>query len=79
MRFQKSELEDFIGVLFIDSNSNSNLNLTLFNAKGSIHGTVLGYNSSQAIHISIGNAVQKRFNTLIRLTGMISCLPPRYI
>ena len=78
MRFQKSQLEDFNGLLFIDSDSNSNLNLTLFNAKGSIHGTVLGYNSSQAIHITIGNVVKKRFNTLIRLTGMISCVPPRY-
>ena len=77
MRFQKSRLENFKGALTIDSNSNSNLNLTLFNAKGSIHGTVNGYNSSQAIHISIGNEEITRFNKLIRLTGMVSCVPPR--
>ena len=77
MRFQKSRLENFEGALTIDSNSNSNLNLTLFSAKGSIHGTVNGYNSSQAIHISVGNEEVKRFNKLIRLTGMVSCVPPR--
>ena len=77
MRFQKSRLQNFDGALTIDSNSNSNLNLTLFNAIGSIHGTVNGYNSSQAIHISIGNEEMTRFNKLIRLTGMVSCVPPR--
>ena len=78
MRFQKSMLEDFSGVLVVDSNSNSNLNLTLFNVKGSIHGIVNGYNSSQAIHISIGSTkVHKKVHKLIRLTGMVSCVPPR--
>ena len=77
MRFQKSMLEDFSGVLAVDSNSNSNLNLTLFNVKGSIHGTVNGYNSSQAIHISVGSETKAKLNKLIRLTGMVSCVPPR--
>lgn len=77
MRFQKSMLEDFNGFLSIDSHSNSNLNLTLFNVKGSIHGMVNGYNSSQAIHISVGSDSKKVLNKLVRLTGMITCIPPR--
>ena len=70
-------LDDFTGVLTLDSNSNSNLNLTLFNAKGSIYGIVNGYNSSQVIHISAGNEAKPTLNKIIRLTGIITCVPPR--
>ena len=80
MRFQKSTLKDFDGMLIVDSNSNSNLNLSLYDAKGSIHGMVRGYNSSQVIHLSVSNdEVHKNpLTKIIHLTGMVNCIPPRY-
>lgn len=51
MRYDESSLDDFTGVLVVDSLSNRYLNLTLVNAKGTIHGTVIGFNSSQAIQV----------------------------
>ena len=40
MRYHESELGDFEGLLILDSNSNQFLNLTLYAAKGTVHGMV---------------------------------------
>jgi hypothetical protein len=51
MRYDESRLDDFTGLLLVDSASNRFLNLTLINGRGTIHGMVTGYNSSQAIQV----------------------------
>ena len=53
MRFDESRLDDFTGFFVVDSASNRFLNLTLINARGTLHGLVTGHNSSQAIQVKI--------------------------
>ena len=47
MKYHESVLEDFSGVLMIDSHSNAFLNLTLINTMGSVHGTISTINYTQ--------------------------------
>ena len=47
MKYHESILEDFSGLLLIDSHSNAFLNLTLVNVMGSVHGTVASLNHTQ--------------------------------
>ena len=47
MKYHESVLEDFSGVLIIDSHSNAFLNLTLINTMGSVHGTISTINYTQ--------------------------------
>ena len=51
MRYDESRLDDFTGLLIVDASSNRFLNLTLINGRGTIHGMVTGFNSSQAIQV----------------------------
>ena len=53
MRYDESRLDDFTGLLIVDASSNRFLNLTLINGRGTIHGMVTGFNSSQAIQVSL--------------------------
>ena len=52
MRYHESHLADFTGYLLVDTNSNQYLNLTLHQFRGTLHGLVIGSNSTQAIQIS---------------------------
>ena len=47
MKYHESVLEDFSGLLLVDSRSNAFLNLTLVNVMGSVHGTISSINYTQ--------------------------------
>ena len=61
----------------MDSNSNIMLNLTFFNGRGSIHGQVHGYNTSQAIQALLSANSSERSTLIIRLGEAVTCIPPK--
>ena len=81
MKFEESHLDDFDGLLLVDSSSNIMLNLTFFNARGSLIGHVHGYNSSQAIQTLLPSAANKsseqRLTRIIRLGEAVTCISPK--
>ena len=77
MKFQDSHLEDFTGLLLVDSASNIILNLTLYNGKGSLHGEVSGFNASQAIQILLPGDTAEKVNKKVRLGEAVTCIPPK--
>jgi hypothetical protein len=79
MRYDESRLDDFTGLLLVDSASNRFLNLTLINGRGTIHGMVTGYNSSQAIQVfsKMNLMNQRSSNTIMNSHISISLFQKR--
>jgi len=73
MKYHESVLEDFSGVLMIDSHSNAFLNLTLINTMGSVHGTISTINYTQAVQVSVGNKFYANYIKSLKVAGLVHC------
>ena len=67
MKYHESVLEDFSGVLMIDSHSNAFLNLTLINTMGSVHGTISTINYTQVSNKVLKTSVIKNLSESLKM------------